>query len=713
VSKTGCLRVATALLVSVLVGGASGASSQALSVHDRPGSATPSKFDTPELTGITTRVDAAAAAIFIERLRRSIEVELDPVEVARQRMTLATVLKIFAREQSDLAEAALNIDRATAVFAASNLKIDLANALMSKQRGAGLGWGLLQSRGVDTGTRLDDVLNQILELVSPVSGYSIYIEARCARGASLDVRTRFFRDLLMCGPTSHQDEDGARLYLAGQALDGKNAYDLANSLTQTRAAEVRIFQAINAARLNADDKARLTAAAQNILALNRRLRAVDPGVYSHLEHGRAIEAGRIRDALDKERAQVFDLMEAVYGEYAPPHLPEELLGAVTIIAPVMLDDELGIVLAADSQGDAVSIPIPGLTPELLERLTTLSDQLSAFGKGQSDSLLRMRLDDWTTSYSRRDFRAAVDSFVTRYSDTLGVAIRQGLNKVGAKKGSRVTLIVDGPLSVVPLGLLRGGAPNSLIEDYELSISPNLESLAKSLGVTDEPTRRSVAHIVQDQGGPEFASVDGRVLESVARQAGVSARELEHSELARLSQSSYWHFASHGSFDAENPFQSGLQLSDNRVLTVLELQRLASQSAPPRLVFLSACETALIDLKAPGDDFIGFPGALLGASATGFIGSLWPVDDIAATLISAQFYRLHFLEGLRPSEALRSAQLWLRSASNTELLEFVQTVLGLSVSEEERIALEDRILELDVQAPFAHPVFWGGWVLYGQ
>src|SRR5262249_5100010 len=90
---------------------------------------------------------------------------------------------------------------------------------------------------------------------------------------------------------------------------------------------------------------------------------------------------------------------------------------------------------------------------------------------------------------------------------------------------------------------------------------------------------------------------------------------------------------------------------------------------PRLVVLSACETGLYDIDSNPDEFIGLPGTFTALGAAGVLGTLWPVNDTATTLLMAQFYELHIGQRLTPPTALRRAQLGLREATNTDLQEY--------------------------------------------
>jgi CHAT domain len=87
---------------------------------------------------------------------------------------------------------------------------------------------------------------------------------------------------------------------------------------------------------------------------------------------------------------------------------------------------------------------------------------------------------------------------------------------------------------------------------------------------------------------------------------------------------------------------------------------------PRLVVLSACETGLYDINDNPDEFIGLPSTFTALGASGVLGTLWPVSDVATALLIAKFYELHMGLGVAPPTALWRAQLWLRQATNAEL-----------------------------------------------
>ncbi len=123
---------------------------------------------------------------------------------------------------------------------------------------------------------------------------------------------------------------------------------------------------------------------------------------------------------------------------------------------------------------------------------------------------------------------------------------------------------------------------------------------------------------------------------------------------------------------QNPmFRSGLVLAggnhawtgkpvpagkEDGILTAYELTQMDLSSTD--LVVLSACETALGDLKG-NEGVIGLQRALKMAGVKQMIVSLWQVPDKATMRLMILFYR-HWLAGQNTQEALRSAQLQLKA-----------------------------------------------------
>ena len=123
-----------------------------------------------------------------------------------------------------------------------------------------------------------------------------------------------------------------------------------------------------------------------------------------------------------------------------------------------------------------------------------------------------------------------------------------------------------------------------------------------------------------------------------------------------------HFATHGVFNDVHPDLSGIVLSQldssgqpvEGFLTAPQIFGLRLNAA---LVVLSGCQTAL-GSSVEGEGVLGLVRALHFAGARSVIASLWNVEDEATAGLVERLYRGLLEDGLRPSEALRQAQLAL-------------------------------------------------------
>jgi hypothetical protein len=174
-------------------------------------------------------------------------------------------------------------------------------------------------------------------------------------------------------------------------------------------------------------------------------------------------------------------------------------------------------------------------------------------------------------------------------------------------------------------------------------------------------------------------------------------------LDEVSGSSVVHFACHGRSVPDYMLESHLVLARGN-LEVLELlgQRLGS----PRLLVLSACETARVALDTP-DEAIGLPTALLSAGADAVIASQWAVGDGAAGVLMRILHRTLAEGGGSPAAALRRAQIQLRDATNADLVSD-----GFRPAEDSASLgpLARRIWA--ASRPFAHPSDWAAFTLTG-
>lgn len=124
-----------------------------------------------------------------------------------------------------------------------------------------------------------------------------------------------------------------------------------------------------------------------------------------------------------------------------------------------------------------------------------------------------------------------------------------------------------------------------------------------------------------------------------------------------------HSSHHAQSRFDNPLESTLILGDG-CITLGQLMTPAWRLPQLSDVFLSCCETGL-GLSEITGDILTFSTAFLSAGARSVISTLWAVDDLATALFSI-FYYEEWQQGKNRPEAIRQAQVKLRSLTGDTL-----------------------------------------------
>lgn len=220
-------------------------------------------------------------------------------------------------------------------------------------------------------------------------------------------------------------------------------------------------------------------------------------------------------------------------------------------------------------------------------------------------------------------------------------------------GDRTRLVVlpHRTLHYLPLAALHDGA-RWLVQSHELTLAP---SATVWLALQRRPAPRFASALSLGVGGDAlpYAAAEAR---AVAAAFGGTGRALCEAEATRDALRSgartgvdLLHLACHGSFRADNPAFSHLQLADGR----LTLHEIAALELPVGLAVLSACETGAARLAA-GDELLGLVRAFLLAGAGAVLASRWPVDDAATATLAGRLAGA-LAAGQPPAAALRQAQ----------------------------------------------------------
>lgn len=203
-------------------------------------------------------------------------------------------------------------------------------------------------------------------------------------------------------------------------------------------------------------------------------------------------------------------------------------------------------------------------------------------------------------------------------DLIGARLQQDL------LGGAAELLRDGPAVIVPTSRLHAVPWNLLpaLRDRPTTVVPSAGTWLRARR-TDPPPDARVVLI----GGPQL-STGAEEVRRLAKQypealvltdgEATVDRVLEALDGAWLA-----HLTAHGTFRADSPFFSALQLDDGP-LTVYDFERLGR--APHRVV-LSSCNSA-VGAPSGADELIGLVSALFALGSVGVVASVVPVDDPA-------------------------------------------------------------------------------------
>ncbi len=224
-----------------------------------------------------------------------------------------------------------------------------------------------------------------------------------------------------------------------------------------------------------------------------------------------------------------------------------------------------------------------------------------------------------------------------------------------------------------------------------------------------------------------------------RQEATKSKWKKRKTQNELKLANFVHFSCHSYFNSAAPLSSPLVLSAAKVESTSAqttepwrfIQSPEQQSydlqkclllkeiftldlLPCRLVTLSACETGLSNSESWGDEYIGLPSGFLVAGTPSVVGSQWAVSDISTAILMIKFYENLMAqfdaEQLSVPKALNSAQLWLRSVTKTDLLQWLQQ---FNLDQARQKELERDLKLAAKEQPYAQPIYWAAFCAIGQ
>ncbi len=186
----------------------------------------------------------------------------------------------------------------------------------------------------------------------------------------------------------------------------------------------------------------------------------------------------------------------------------------------------------------------------------------------------------------------------------------------------------------------------------------------------------------------------------------------------------FHFTGHGQHDINQPLDSSLLLADEDELTLRDIFQL--DFSRYHLICLSACETGLTSKQGLIDEFVGLISGFLAKGAAYVVSTLWAVDQRSTALLMVRFYQC-LQADMTPPFALKEAQKWLRTVTNSELIQWYQVLIAKFEVEGKN---QDIVFDLKRQVrglqrqknsatinpdqpSYAHPYYWAGFTVTGK
>jgi len=223
-------------------------------------------------------------------------------------------------------------------------------------------------------------------------------------------------------------------------------------------------------------------------------------------------------------------------------------------------------------------------------------------------------------------------------------------------GRSVRLLRGGPVVVVPTGRLHA-VPWALmpsLRERATAVAPSASAWLRAQRAPRPPGSTIVL-----VGGPRLATGDAEIQRLAVQypDAVVLTGPDAVAERVMAAMDGAWlvHVAAHGTFRADSPLFSAIELNDGP-LTVFDLERL--RRAPYRVV-LSSCSSA-VAASVGADELLGLVSALISLGSAGVVASVVPVSDPATVPLMVALH-----EQLRGGSSLAAALTRARHAVSAD------------------------------------------------
>ncbi len=291
-----------------------------------------------------------------------------------------------------------------------------------------------------------------------------------------------------------------------------------------------------------------------------------------------------------------------------------------------------------------------------------------------------------------------------------------------------------PSAKVGLDRLSQGKP-PVYKDLLIAENPKSTATVKTLTqkLDELPFAEVEAELIRQQFRESSGYQPGRIMTLENQQVPYDRL------LGALGQAQgVFHFTGHGQYNSRNPAQSCLFLTGGDRLTLADIVHPDPELgyhdlSAYQLVFLAACETGVAGNQTITDDYVGLVSAFLKAKASCVVSTLWRIESGSSLIFVSQFYQA-LLAGATPAQALRTAQIFLKTAHYDQIKAIFENYITLIERSEldlDRkellqlvLAYQLRYLESKQQANstieayspsmplYSHPYHWAAYTVSG-
>ena len=288
---------------------------------------------------------------------------------------------------------------------------------------------------------------------------------------------------------------------------------------------------------------------------------------------------------------------------------------------------------------------------------------------------RERLGLLNNTFFHLLLRLELDRCLTALSD---VALRKLAGWLREEGATGITLIPCGALAAFPLAAAEVAPGMTLGEWLPTSVAPSARALLQTSDTKETEVERAGVYAVGDPRPTHqplgWSEAESLTVARLARTVGLSG-EAKVQIMARrswliekLQSGLVVDIACHGTFNSRQTLDSTLLLASHERLTLRDMISHTVELRGLRLSILSACQTAILDLRGARDEVRSLATAMYQAGAKAILAALWSVDDRATYLLIVRFAQIWLprMDSMPPAEALAQAQHWLRTCTWADL-----------------------------------------------